>query len=382
MQSRVVATLVVGLGILLAAAVLVRLAIGSEPDYARLVPAPDSIIWEKGQESTILISTNLDDVYLRIDSVAMGIESVQSAVPHSGELKVLGASVGCQDWAVFRLYAESLGKTMYTLKGNVDRDNFTATAEVFYRSRLQGNSWPSVPPSQVDVAGPDGSAFSVGPNSVTQGVWEIEASSDDAFPGALTRRIVVDLNEETSTTDAGAESIVLLKDTGVSLKACSEHDDLTLTLHGEDGKELNRYVVDIGPPPTATPIPATPVPNPVFSPAYETLRFCPDAASPPESILTGDEAVGTVTATGTGTISYSLAPDGDGRDFAYFAIDDSTGEITVSAAGADDHTGLDGIRLYTLVVRATDDAGRMGEALLAIQVDLSNTSTSGDGTCP
>ena len=88
------------------------------------------------------------------------------------------------------------------------------------------------------------------------------------------------------------------------------------------------------------------------------------------------------TATGTGTISYSLAPDGDGRDFAYFAIDDSTGEITVSAAGADDHTGLDGIRLYTLVVRATDDAGRMGEALLAIQVDLSNTSTSGDGTCP
>ena len=90
MQSRVVATLVVGLGILLAAAVLVRLAIGSEPDYARLVPAPDSIIWEKGQESTILISTNLDDVYLRIDSVAMGIESVQSAVPHSGELKVPG----------------------------------------------------------------------------------------------------------------------------------------------------------------------------------------------------------------------------------------------------------------------------------------------------
>ena len=284
-------------------------------------------------------------------------------------------SVGCQDWAVSRLTADTQGSTQYTLRGNIDRDNFTGDATVYYRSRLRGNQWGSGSFSVVAASGSN--SFATSSLTATQGVWEIEASSDDGFPEALTRRIAVDLNAETATTDSGAETIVLLRETGVSLKACSEHDDVVLTLHGKENEELNRYVLDIGAPPAAT---ATPVPNPAFSPAYETLRFCPDAASPRADVLTGDEAVGTVTATGSGTITYSLAPDGDSRDFAFFDIS-SNGDITVSDAGADDHTGIDGARLYTFVVRAVDDAGRMGEALVAVQLDLANLSSGANGSC-
>ena len=177
----------------------------------------------------------------------------------------------------------------------------------------------------------------------------MEASSDDNFPIALTRLIVVDLTEETATTDQEVESIVLLRNTGVVLKACSEHDDLTLTLHGAQGEELNRYVVDIGEPaPTPVP-PPTPVPGPVFDPAYETLRFCPDDTASTAALLTGNEKVGDVIVAGT-NITYALTPDGDSRDYAFFRLM-AFGSLYVSDAGADDHTGIDGTRLYTFVVR-------------------------------
>ena len=375
MDSRVVGTMVVGLGVALAAAIAIPLATGSQPGYADLVPAPDTIIWSEGQESTVLVSTNLDDVDLRINSVAMGISNVQGAVPHSGELMVLGASVGCQDWAVSKLSATTTAAG-YELHVDVDRDNFTGAADVFIRHRDVGtDEWIEYVPLRVSAGSDAGSQSYT--STTTQ---EVEASSDDNFPIALTRFITIDINAGTATTDEEVESIVLIKDTGVALKACSEHDDLMLTLH--DGEEeLNRYVVDIGPAATATPVPATPIPNPVFSPAYETLRFCPDAATPPDMQLDGGETVGTITATGTGTITYSLAPDGESRDFAFFEID-SAGAITVSDAGADDHTGINGSRLYTFLVRAIDSAGRVGEALVAVQVDLSNLAAAGDGVCP
>ena len=365
-MTRAIPILVLAFGILLAAAAGVYAIFEWDSDYADLVPAPDSIIWWEGQESTVLVSTNLDDVDLSIDSVAMGISNVLGAVPHSGELMILGASVGCQDWAVSRLTADTISTGGYSLKGNIDRDNFTSTARVHYRSRVKGETdWTQGNYLEVDYDSndlPASNRFDQHFN-VTNEIFEVEASSDDGFPIALTRFVTIDTTAGTATVDEEAESIVLLKDTGVALKACSQHDDVMLTLNSEDGEELNRYVVDIGQQvPTPAPT-ATPIPSPVFSPAYETLRFCPDADSPRDAILTGDEAVGTVTATGSGTISYFLAPDGDSRDFAFFEID-SAGAITVSDAGGDDHTGIDGSRLYTFVVRATDDAGRTGEALV------------------
>ena len=66
----------------------------------------------------------------------------------------------------------------------------------------------------------------------------------------------------------------------------------------------------------------------------------------------GGEAVATVAATGgTAPLSYSLAPAGDSLDFVFFDINESTGAVTVSAAGADDHAGLEVDRIYTFEVR-------------------------------
>ena len=376
--ATLLALLVVG-NLALTGDLAVDLTLVPAPDYADLVPAPDSIIWSEGQESTLLVSTNRDDVELRIDSLDMGIDAVKGSIPHSGELMTLGASVGCQEWAVSKLWADSVTSTGFILRGNVARNNFQDTATVYYRFRFNGGAWRTT--GDVDVAGPADDSFAI-PSTTSGGVWEVEASSGNTFPTALTRRIVIDQNQETSATDEEVESIVLAKGTAVVLQACSEHDDLTLTLHGNEGVELHRYVVDIGPEPPEPAATATPVPAPVFSEAYQTLRFCPDATDLERSgLLTGAEAVGTVTATGTGTITYSLAPDGESHDFAYFAIDDSTGAVTVSAAGGDDHTGIDGTRLYTVVIRATDDAGRVGEALVAVQLDLSALSPGDDGAC-
>ena len=375
---RVMPYIIGGTGLLSVAVVgLITLATGGQ-DYAALVPAPDSIVWEEGQKSTVLVATNLDKVHLAIDSVAIGIDSVKGAVPQSGELMVLGASVGCQDWAVSRLYADSLGHDRYTLRGEIERDNFTGTAEVYARVREVGDdSWTSLPGTPYNVLG--GSNDFSQSYSVSETIWEVEASSNDSFPLALTRQIRVNLvaKPETSTTDAEVETIVLLQDTGVELEACSEHDDLTLYLYDDDGEELNHYVVDVGAPPTAT---ATPIPNPAFVSSYQTLRFCPDADAPRGAILTGAEAVGTVTAAGN-NITYSLAPDGDSRDFAFFNVS-SSGALTVSATGADDHTGIDGARLYTFKVVATDGGGRRSESVIVVQLDLSQVAPNNNGVCP
>ena len=92
--------------------------------------------------------------------------------------------------------------------------------------------------------------------------------------------------------------------------------------------------------------------------------------------------MGTVTADsfGSGGGSYYLAPDGDSRDYAFFEIA-TAGGITVSDAGADDHTGIDGTRLYTFLVSYTDNRGLTGEALVAVQLDHTNLAANGDGVC-
>ena len=354
--------------------------------YADLVPAPDSIVWHKGQVSTVVLSSNLEHVHLEIDSVSMGIDSLKGAIPHSGELMVLGASVGCQDWAVSRLYADSLQHNAFVLRGEIERDNFTGNAEVHWRYRERGSgrwlSWTGGLDSHT-VTGTT-TVFSVSTpsnplsfsSSSHNKIWEIEASSDATFPTALTRSITMDLKAkpETSTEDDEVETIVLLKDTGVDLEACSEHDDLNLYLYDDEGAELNHYIVDIG---AAPPTPTTPG----FSPRYRTARFCADADAPRANLLTSGETVGTVTAS-SGSVTYSLAPDGDSRDYAFFDISSSTGAITVSDAGADDHTGIDGTRLYTFLVRAADSDGRTADALVVVQLDLTNLATNDDGVCP
>ena len=383
-MNRTVPWAVGGLASILAGAALITLAVGDPPDYADLVPAPDTIIWAEGQESTVLVSTNRDDVDLRINSVAMGISNVMGAVPHSGELMVLGASVGCQDWAVSKLTADSISTGGYTLKGNIDRDNFTSTAEVHYRTRVEGDDeWNPGVNSPIAVTYdsgniPDSNRFAQ-PVTADEHVWEVEASSDDDFPVALTRFITIDMTARpagTATTDEEAESIVLLRDTGIGLKACSEHDDVVLTLHGQEGVELNRYVVDIGQRPADRP------------PMYAGRRVCLDDGGLRSDYLTGDERVGAdFDSTDFGltgdVVSVTLDDVEAGNDFRFFFDAEIVADnvrLEVSEAGAGDTLGLNTDRIYPVRVTATDAGGASAYLDVGVWLDTA-LAANGDGLC-
>ena len=383
--------MVLGLAGALGVAGVVTFAVGDVPDYADLVPAPDSIIWERGQESTMLLSTNREDVEMRIHSVALGIANVQGAVPHSGELMVLGASVGCQDWAVSRFTADAISTGGYTLKGNIDRDNFTSTAQVYLRSRVQGETdWGGVPGSPVGVDYdandlPASNRFELS-LSVSNELFEVEASSDSGFPVALTRFITIDTTASTATVDEEAESLVLLHDTAVGLVACSEHEDVVVTLTGEESAQLNRYVVDIGPAATATPAP-TPTPNP--DAGYVERAVCVDVQNLRADYLSGGESVGAAFAASdfglSGTLdSVELGDLPGGEPYRYFfdgALTAGSYRVTVNAAGAGDTQGLAGELVYPVRLTAVDDAGELRYLDVGVWLDTGTLSTAGNGLC-
>ena len=372
--SRLVPTAVIGLAATLGVAGLIVLATGDPPDYADLVPAPDSIVWNEGQETTFFVSTNREDVDMRINSVALGIANVQGAVPHSGVLMVLGASVGCQDWAVSKLSA-TVTDTGYDLEIEVDRDNFTGTASVSIRLREEGDSdW--IPYGPILVSG----------NEATQSVnstiakLEVEASSVSSFPTALTRFITIDRDAGAATVDEEAETLLMLPNTGVGLKGCSDHEDVRVTLHGAEGAELNRYEFDIGAAATATPRPDA---------GYASRRVCVDNQAQRAVFLSGGESVGADFDSSdfglSGNIDRAVISDVEaGNDFRYFfesEIVSGNASLTVSEAGAGATLGLIMDRIYPVRVTATDASGASAFLDVGVWLDIP-VSPGGDGLCP
>ena len=375
-MSRLVPVVVLLGAVVLAAAGLITLAVGDSPDYADLAPVPDSIVWEQDQETTVWVNTNRHAVELSVSSIGLGIGGVDLRDPSSGETSILGEGLGCLEAVVSGVDVTNITDNSALIEIELDRQSTGTGLDVHWHLTQTG-----VNPVENVETGVTGDSTNIPLSSLAGGTYRIGVSLNAQFPTAITRTVTFTTGEaESGTSDHRGQDIHVLEDMGVTLIACAEVEDVAITLYGTDDEELNRYLVDISPP-GATPVPtSTPVPGPAFSTAYETLRFCPDAETPRADILTGAEAVGTVTAAGTGTLAYSLAPDGESRDFAFFEVS-SAGSITVSDSGADNHTGIDGSRLYTFVVRATDDGGRVGEALVAVQVDLANPSTSRDGVC-
>ena len=227
-------------------------------------------------------------------------------------------------------------------------------------------------------AGSDGFSLNLVPD---MGMRRVQVSTNEHFPAPFTREADFD-TEDTTTGDTvrGEEVFHMLEDTGLGLIACGEEEDVLVTLRG-DGVELNRYFVDIGPAPVAT---ATPAPDepPNFGAEYTTRRFCADAASDRADVLDGGETVGRVSATGAS--SYELVEDSHGLDHAFFVISSGSGggDITVSQAGADDHAGMDGDRLYSFIVRAEDSDGLTSDLHVSVLLDRTNLAINGDGICP
>ena len=160
------------------------------------------------------------------------------------------------------------------------------------------------------------------------------------------------------------EEFHLASGTGIGLIGCHEDEDVLVTLHTGEGEELQRYVVDVlsAPAPTATPAP------PAFPSGYVVARVAVVDVASRDLYFAGGESVATVTASGgTAPFTYGLAPAAGSLDFVFFDVDQGTGAVTVSAAGADDHAGLEVDKIYTFEVRVEDANGLSAQTGVAVQ---------------
>ena len=363
------------LGAALVGLILVNLATDAQPDYADLVPPPDSIVWEEGSETTVWLATNRRDVELRVDSVALGVGGIQRASPDAGETMTLGRGEGCQPWAVSRLTAGGIDSTGFRIEGELDRNGYADDAVVRVRVRQDGGTATE---RSVTVAGGD-SAFEL-LYAAPSGTWRVDASSAADFAAALTRSVTVDIDAGTATVDETVQSIPVLQNTGLGIIACDAGGDVVVSLHGEEGEELNSYLVDVGPPPVSPPSPPAP---------FVTRRVCVDGATDRAGYLDGGEQAGAVFDRNdfdlSGDIDSVAVLEADvANDFIYYFDHTLTGgsvQLTVSDVGASDTLGLDSERVYP--VRLTATAGDEAASLdVGVWLDASNISPGGDGRCP
>ena len=320
MINRIIGRVVTGLGGLMAVGVIVPMATGALPDYARFSPAPTSVEWvqDDDRETALWLETNLVGVELRISGLdnaasdpepALGIGSI-SQETEAGGVMAVGHAGGCQDG---------------------------------YHVALDDG----VIPADTSDDTPAHTPF-----------W-LEA-------GSIVGIVVC---EDTAANAAAVDGVIAL------YTGAAPGGEL-LTSYDITGRTKANSMVNIPPSFSAE----------NGSVDYLVRRVCVDNNSSRDLYFDGGENVGAaVAASDAGqvgaTLTYSLAPAGDSQDFALFNIGSGTGQITVSEAGADDHSGLDDTRLFTLTVVAEDDAGASASTHVTVQVVKNPTSTGGDGSC-
>ena len=159
--------------------------------------------------------------------------------------------------------------------------------------------------------------------------------------------------------------------------AAAADTEATLALYAGD-VELAAYSVALAVP-TPTIVPTVAGQPPRFAGDFLTRQICVDDTADRAAYFTGDKLAGAaVTATGSGA-AYRLAA-ADGLDYALFDVDAATGQVSVSALGAEDTSGLDS-GLYAVVVQVEDSNGLTADTHLAVQVALT-ASPAGNGLCP
>lgn len=305
MNQTVVALTVAGLAVVLVAVVLLNMALGTyRPDHADLVPNPDAIQFRAGDELAVWLSTSAEGVTLRLDSRAIGVASIIQRNPLNGAAVVLGEGLGCLDAVVSGLEVASVTDTDATVTLTLDKELGTNTT-VYHRHYAAADSPPAT--TSTVVAGDSGDITFTG---LTDGTtYRFEASTDEHMPAAITRSITLTAGvADSGTSDQDNQEVKVFKATGVILIACRESEDVAITLHGNEGKEMNRYPVDV--------LPAETVNSPpVFSEgSYASRRVCVDrvgrsTAETTIDYLSGGESVGgAVTATDSDfdTVSYAL----------------------------------------------------------------------------
>ena len=288
MSKTVVALTVAGLAATLVAFTLVNLALGTfRPDYADLAPNPDAVKFWAGDELEVWLSTSAEAVDLRVDSRDVGILEYIQRSPENGVGVVLGAGLGCLDAVVSGLEVASVTDTDATVTLTLDKELGTDTT-VFHRHYAAADSPPAT--TSTVVAGDSGDITLTGLTDQTS--YRFEASTDEHMPAAITRSITLTAGvADSGTSDQGNQEVKVVSATGVILKACRESEDVAITLHGDEGQELNRYPVDV--------LPAETVNSPpVFDDGlYVSRQVCVRATGSPTTTTTTDAPQPTPVAT-------------------------------------------------------------------------------------
>ena len=414
MQARLMPAMILVLGGLLVAVVLINVAIGARPDYADLVPSPESVLWEQGDETTVWLSTNLDDVDLRIGAVDLGFGAFSQI--EEGQKLELGRGEGCLAWAVSELETYSIvdsttpaGKRL-SIQGELSRGTNVDEVYVYVRIYPMGADLDDLDDytnSVLTNAGSTGAifAFTVAAGGTvftnrqyeveaTTGLWVVEASHSLRFPA--TSRVVAqgDVSdiETWAAMTAEAVDVVLPDGVGVGLIACSEADDVLVTLHS-DGVELRRYRVDIHP---DEPVP-TPIPQPAGVVPYD-VRVCVDSADHRANYLDGWEYVGDALNAGAfdddanananaKVLSAVITDTSEMNEYRYFFAPEIVAgavQLRVTPAGASATSGLDADRIYPLTITADIESGGNKierEITRGVWLDTSTLSPTANGRC-
>ena len=133
--------------------------------------------------------------------------------------------------------------------------------------------------------------------------------------------------------------------------------------------------------------------GPEFAQPYTTRRVCVDRVRDGiatstlnrPGYLSGAELVGAPVVAmdpdGDPLASY-LGIEDEGSNYFFFDYSTSTGQIVVSAAGADDRLGLDSDQVYPLVLTVADGRGKWDKIEVGVYLDSASAAPSGDGRCP
>ena len=342
-----------------------------EPASADLVPAPDSVPWRVGQERTVWLDTNLQAVELRVARIDLGLGGI--ARLEQGQPTAIGRSTGCLDSEVSFIALDEIEAAGATATFTVDYGSHAAgeTLAVHHRIYEAGQAPGEGVAATIDLIVPANGELtaSVDYTGLNTGVRHyVEASTFDHFPHEATAAVsfVPEDGGGFAVTVVGqlpSGEFHLAAGTGIGLVGCHEGEDVMVSLWSDKGEELESYLVDVLP---AAPAAAAP---PAFASGHVVHRVAVANAASRDVYFAGGEAVATVAATGgAAPLRYSLAPAGDSLDFVFFDINGSSGAVTVSAGGADDHAGLVLDRTYTFEVHVEDANGLGAETSVAVQV--------------
>ena len=353
------------------ALLLLAIVFWLEPASADLVPAPDSVPWRVGEERTVWLDTNLRNVELRVARIDLGLGDI--ARLEQGKAATIGRSTGCLDSEVSSIALDEIEATGATAIFTVDYGSRAGgeMLAVHHRIYEAGQAPGEGVAATVDLTVPASGELTASADytGLNTGVRHyVEASTFEHFPHEATA-VVSFVPEDggvfvvTVVERLPGREFHLAVGTGIGLVGCHEGEDVLVSLWSDQGGQLRSYLVDVLP---AAPAAAAP---PAFAGGHAVHRVAVADAASRSLYFDGGEAVATVTATGgTAPLSYSLAPAGDSLDFVFFDINGSTGAVTVSTGGADDHAGLELDRTYTFEVHVEDANGLSDETNVAVQV--------------